>query len=112
MPAITYTVCDLDVRLPNGMMATIQEGQVDVDYDLQDAEPDVGIPEGYVADFTLEGGQIEIAFVDDLRENIALVLTAGHPILVQIAKAQRDDIEQACLDEAAEDYWTDRSCGR
>jgi hypothetical protein len=108
MPAITYTVCDLDVILPNGATARIEEGQIEVDYDLQDAEPDVGISEGYAADFTIEGGQVEIAFIDEDRANIALVLTAGHPILAQIAKAEKNDIEQACMDEAAEDWWTCR----
>ncbi len=112
MASVTYHVSDLDIRLPNGVIATIIDGQVEVDFDLQDAEPDVGISEGYVADFTIEAGEIEVVFTEDQPAAVALVLAEGHPVLKQIAQAKRNSIEQACLDEAAEDYWTDRWNGR
>lgn len=112
MPSITHGVSDLTVRLPNGVLATIIDGQVDVDYDMQDAEPEVGISDAYVAEFSLEGGEIEVVFSETDKSAVALRLWAGHPVLAEIAEAYKDAIEEACMEDAAEDYWTDRLCGR
>lgn len=97
---ITQHISDLVVTLPNGVLATIIEGQIEVDYDMQDAEPDVGIPHAYVYDFYVEGGEIEVVFTEDQPAAVALVLKGGDPILKQIAAAYRDTIEEACMEDA------------
>ena len=100
MPDTTYEFEEIKVTLPNGQVAYLT-GEIDVDYSMHRAEPDVGIFRAYAecefwSDFTVTG------FLDDgdSADTFRLLVSPDDVIGRQIIAAIDDDVEAFCCSEA------------
>ena len=101
----TYSVDELELIRGYAVMAA---GEVDVDYRISKAEPDVGIFEPYIDDIDITS----IVIFSNKKDAPAYNLSQDHWLyaLIYDALMGSDDLLQACADDA--DDAADRACDR
>ena len=100
MPNTTYEFEEVPVTLPNGQVAYLA-GEIEVDYAIHPAEPDVGIFRKY-AECEFWSPFIVTGFLDDgdSADTFRLLVSPDDVTGRQIINAIDDDVEAFCCAEA------------
>lgn len=93
--SVTFPVSDIEVTLPNGELATVLDGELELDTYSEAADPSVGAP-AYIVAWATEGW-IEVV-TEILQHPIHIVLRAGHPVLEDLNKRYGDEMSEAASD--------------
>jgi hypothetical protein len=94
----TYYFDELELIKGYAVMAA---GEIDVDYNIADAEPDVGIFEPWITDIDITS----ITLNSNKKDVPALNLSQDHWLykLIHDALIDSDDLLEACEEDAGED---------
>lgn len=118
MDELLYDIEDSELVMPNGQTLYVKHGQLEIAYDIQRPERDVGIFHSW-ADWDLASRFVPVIATDeDGEREIALVLPAKHPAIQRILAADADYIHEKCMNDASDydgpdpDDWRDRMIDR
>ena len=110
MNRFQYYFEEVEVTVPDGSKR-YAEGTIEVEYNMNPAEPDIGIPTKYAEVNQYLGGKIILSDMED--DTITRSLSRDEPrelegeLFDQIEAAQSEDILRACEDDAEERWERD-----
>lgn len=99
MDELLYDIEDSELVMPNGETLYVKHGQLEIAYDIQRPERDVGIMHSW-ADWDLASRFVPLIATDeDGEREITLVLPAKHPAIQRLLSEASDSIHDKCMDD-------------
>ena len=100
MPLTTFPIEDYALAMPNGVTLTVIDGELDIDFTVEPAEPDVGLFAPW-PQFDVDGPVCVTAADTDGRQ-VRLALPVRHPAVTALVREAEDRIlDQIMTEELA-----------
>lgn len=118
MDELLYSIEDSELVMPNGETLYVKHGHLEIGYDIQRPERDVGIMYSWADWDVIQRFVPIIATDEDGEREITLVLPVKHQAIQRIISEDADYIHDKCMSDARDydepdpDDWRDRLIDR